>query len=142
MDENKTTKEATLKEESAPALSHLDYAKNLMQSLNKIIKEGPNSSSEEFNENIKTLDNILVTNKIEKISDAVNKVIDKIKRLRNYEVTREELIKAFSIFRVALTNWINEEERRRLDIEAIRRVGRMMSEHPEALYNVFFKRDE
>lgn len=139
-----TTKETTTLEEggSVPVLSDFDYAKNLMQSLDNIINNAPNSSAEEFNDFIRTLENSLATNKIKWIENSVADVLSKIKCLRNYEVTREDLMKAFYILRAALTKWINEEENRKLDIEAIRRVGQMFSKNPEAFYNAIFLKRE
>lgn len=120
--------------------SELGGAKALLDATNAVKNC---SESQEFNKLLCALENCLSENQINALNDIITDTLTTIKSVRANEKTREDLNKMLCIFTVALRNFISEEEKRELDIKAIRRVGRMIYESPEAFYNaVFGKRDE
>lgn len=101
------------------------------------------SESQEFNMLLYALENCLSENQINALNDIITDTLATIKSVRANEKTREDLNKKLCIFTVALRNFISEEENRKLDILAIRRVGLMLAKSPAAFYDaVFGKRDE
>ena len=119
--------------------SELDTAKMLLKATDAVKLD---LEDQKFDEALSTLESYLLENKIDALSDSIASTLGTIKSVKANEKTREDLKKMLCIFTVALRNFISEEENRELDIEAIRRVGRIIYENPQAFYNaVFAKRD-
>ena len=119
--------------------SELDTAKMLLKATDAVKLD---LEDQKFDEALSTLESYLLENKIDALSDSIASTLGTIKSVKANEKTREDLKKMLCIFTVALRNFISEEENRKLDILAIRRVGLMLAKTPAAFYDaVFGKRD-
>lgn len=117
----------------------LGRAKELLDATNAVKNC---SERQEFDKLLCALENRLSENQINALNDIIADTLTTIKSVRANEKTREDLNKMLCIFTVALRNFISKEEERKCDIYAIRRVGRMLYENPDAFYEaVFGKRD-